>query len=192
MPKKECSFWKLSQQQRKIFYINYVHCGKILYAYFLMCISNCLSILRFCKLKSIQSNILVFIFCSYFSKSVSRYTWCYSVRGYIIFSMKRAMWSEHVAIISSDESSSSDSDAEVSNDFAGQQSNISTPMSQPVKVMTPEGILRGLELQSFVVWQKLFTDLLFVKSKNGQGFFSLLINFIQNSSSKVCHRDFLC
>lgn len=51
------------------------------------------------------------------------------------------MWSEHVAIISSDESSSSDSDAEVSNDFAGQQSNISTPMSQPVKVMTPEDAL---------------------------------------------------
>lgn len=67
-----------------------------------------------------------------------------SVQGYIVCDMKRTIpWTDPVDVISSDESSSSDSDIELND---GQRLSNYVTIDQPFKEMTSEGTNTYLDL----------------------------------------------
>ena len=63
-----------------------------------------------------------------------------SVQGYIVCDMKRTIpWTDPVDVISSDESSSSDSDIELNDGLDGQRLSNYVTIDQPIKETTSEG-----------------------------------------------------
>lgn len=65
-----------------------------------------------------------------------------SAQGYIVCDMKRTIpWTDPVDVISSDESSSSDSDIELNDGLDGQRLSNYVTIDQPIKETTSEGVL---------------------------------------------------